>query len=262
MVISPRSNVVLWNAILFKTKFFIVSKQSSKIRIIMMRRILELIDDVRGRYADDSFFSNFEHSCQISDLKTIYYRAYNKALMVLDDESWQILKDKALQHYLDHRQGQKRQGFFNRLNEAFAYRYLVNKGFDDVRFIKEGKNKSPDIRFKVNNTQNFCEVKTICISNNEISQRSAGGTCHDSLIYVRLTHGFLNKFCYAINQARQQISSFGFNGLVYIIINFDDSALDNYNNYRKQLIELSKDHGFSNLFIKIGLLGNRRISIN
>jgi hypothetical protein len=95
--------------------------QHPEIRIKMMKRILELIVDVRRRDPNDRFFSNFEHSCQISEQKTKYYSAYNNALMVLDDESWQILKEKALQHYFDHpRKGQKKQGFFNQLNEAFA----------------------------------------------------------------------------------------------------------------------------------------------
>ncbi len=67
--------------------------------------------------------------------------------MMLDDESWHILKEKALQHYFDHRKSQKTQGFFNQLNEAFAYRYLVNKGFKNIRFIKEDKNKRPDIEY-------------------------------------------------------------------------------------------------------------------
>lgn len=181
--------------------------------------------------------------------------------MVLDDESLQILKDKALQHYLDHRNGQKKQGFFNQLNEAFAYRYLVSKGFDDVRFIEEGRQTSPDIRFTAHNTQNYCEVKTLGISNDEISRRGSG-TVYDGSVYVRLSDGFLNKFFDAVNTARQQIYASGSKGLVYIIIRFDDIALDYYQNYRKQLITFCKNQGFDSLFIKIGLLGNKRIVHN
>jgi hypothetical protein len=227
-----------------------------------MRRILELIADVKRRYPNDGFFSNFEPSCQLSELKTKYYQAYNKALKVIDDESWQILKDKALQHYMDHRGGQKKQGLFNQLNEAFAYQYLVSKGFDNVRFIREEqRQKSPDIRFKVRDKQNYCEVKTLCISNDEISQRSEIGKVHDGLVYINLNYGFLNKFCHAVNHARQQIASMGSNGLVYIVIRFDDMALDYYDNYRKQLLNFSKVCGFDNLFIKIGEVGKMRIFI-
>ena len=148
------------------------------------------------------------------------------------------------------------------MNEVFAYRYLVSKGFDNVRFIKEDNRKrSPDIRYKIHNVLKYCEVKTLGISNDEINRRNAEGVVHDSSVYITLDYGFLNKFCHAIKNAKKQICSFGIDGLVYIIIRFDDIALDNYNNYRKQLIEFSKAHGFENIFVKIGLLGNKRIYI-
>lgn len=178
--------------------------------------------------------------------------------MTLDDESWQILKHKALQHYLDHRKGQRKQGFFNQLNEAFAYRYLVNKGFKDVRFIREGKKKKPDIKFTFKNMQNYCEVKTLGLSNDEITRRSTM-IAYDGSVYLYLSNGFLNKFRDAVISARQQIHTLGPNGLIYMIILFDDIALDYYQNYRKQLITFSKKQGFDNLFIKIELRGKKRI---
>lgn len=223
----------------------------------MMRRIRELITDVRRQYPKDDFFSKFEHSCRISTAKRSSYRAYNKALMVLDDESWQILKEKALKHYLDHREGQKKQGFFNQLNEAFAYRYLLGKGFENVRFIKEGTGKSPDISF---NDQRYCEVKTLGISNDEMNRRSTQSV-YGGAVYASLSEGFLKKFKDHVNQAWKQIHAFGEKGFVFVIIRFDDIALDYYQDYRKQLIRFSEDQRFDNLFIKIGLLGNRRICI-
>lgn len=226
-----------------------------------MKRIHEIIGDLRHRYPHDDFFSTFEESCRISPGKKYYYRLYNKALMVLDDESWNILKNKAIQHYLDHRKGQRKQGFFNQLNEAFAYRYLVRRGFHDVRLIGEGARTSPDIRFVVHNTQNYCEVKTLGISDDEIDRRSSGNVI-DGAIYVSLNDGFLNKFCDAVATARKQIQAWGPDGLVYIIVSFDDIASDYYQNYRKQLIKLALNHGFENLFIKIGLRGNRSILHN
>jgi hypothetical protein len=223
-----------------------------------MSRIREIIGDLRNRYPGDDFFSSFEDSCRISPEKRGYYRTYNEALTVLDDESWKILKDKALTHYLDHRQGQKKQGFFNQLNEAFAYRYLVKRGFDDVRFIKEGRITSPDIRFFAYNSQSYCEVKTLGISNEEIDRRNSHEV-HDGSGYVSLGKGFLNKFSDAVTAARQQIYALGPNGLVYVIVRFDDIALDYYQNYRKRLITFCENQGFDNLFIKIGLRGSKRI---
>lgn len=226
-----------------------------------MRRIREIIAEIRKRYPRDEFFPNFEDSCRNIPDKRNSYRIYNGALMMLDDESWQILKCKALDHYMDHRKDQKKQGFFNQLNEAFAYRYLVKKGFKDVRFIKENNNKkSPDIRYSVHNTQSYCEVKTLGMSDEEIKRRNTMAV-FDSSDYEILKNGFLKKFRDAICTAKQQICAFGSTGLVYIIINFDDGTLDYYQNYKKQLIAFSQSHGFSNLFIKIGLRGNKSICI-
>jgi hypothetical protein len=226
-----------------------------------MKRIHEIIRDLRYRYPRDDFFSSFEDSCRISPEKRYYYCLYNKALMALDDVSWEILKDKALGHYLDHRKGQRKQGFFNQLNEAFAYRYLVRSGFGNVHLIKEGKRTSPDIAFAVHKTQNYCEVKTLGISDDEIGRR---GSCNviDGALYVALSDGFLNKLSDAVATAKKQIQAWGPNGLVYVIVLFDDIALDYYQTYRKQLIKFAQSRGLENLFIKMGLRGNRSILHN
>ncbi|MEN8264977.1 MAG: hypothetical protein ABFR82_16125 [Nitrospirota bacterium] len=226
-----------------------------------MRRIREIIIDIRHRYPNDDFFCDFEYSCRIEPTKKKNYLAYNKALMVLDEESWEILKNKASKHFLDHREGQRKQGFFNQLNEAFAYQYLVVKGFKNVRFVKEGNGISPDISFtNQRNEQSYCEVKTLGISNNEINRRSTQAV-YDGSVFVRMNEGFLNKFRDDVTQAWEQIHSLGEKGLVFIIIRFDDITLDYYQDYRKQLIRFCKDQGFQDLFIKIGLLGKRRISM-
>ncbi len=228
-----------------------------------MRRIRELVGDIRTHYPEDGFFSFFENTRRDYPRLWKTVLAYDRALMALDDTSWQILKNKALQHYLDHpRPGQKKQGFFNQLNEAFAYRYLINQGFTDVRFIEEEKNKSPDIRFMVHNTQAYCEVKTLGISDKEIDRRNRMTVFDPMEVYVKLSDGFLNKFSDAIDSAWRQINTKGAKGLVYILVLFDDSIrLDFYNDYRKHLICFCRIHGFENLFIKIGLEGNKRIDI-
>jgi hypothetical protein len=226
-----------------------------------MKRIPEIIGILRHRYPRDDFFSEFEESCRISAAKRYYYRLYDKALMTLDDDSWEILKDKAVRHYMDHRKGQRKQGFFNQLNEAFAYRHLVGSGFHDVHFIREGVCKSPDIRFAVDNTQSYCEVKTLGISDEEIRRRSSRKVINGAL-YVNLSAGFLNKFFEAVVTAQKQIAAWGATGLVYVMILFDDIAQDYYQNYRKQMIKFALDNGFDNLFIKVGLRGNRRILHN
>lgn len=226
-----------------------------------MRRIYEIVTDARKRYPRDDFFSSFESSCKAHPGKKRSYRTYNDALMMLDDESWRILKHKALDHYMDHRRGQKKQGFFNQLNEAFAYRYLVRKGYKDVRFLKEEKKKKcPDIRFTVRNIPSYCEVKTLGISDAEIDRRNTISVV-DGSEYAKLKDGFLNKFRDAVETARKQICASGSTGLVYIIIHFDDLALDHYPAHKKQLIAFASNHGFDDLFIKVGLHGSKSIRI-
>ncbi len=225
-----------------------------------MKRIIELISEIRNRYPEDDFFTDFESSCQISQTKKTHYRLYNTALMTLDVASWNILKTKSLQHYVDHRKGQRKQGFFNQLNEAFAYRYLFGSGVSGVRLIQEGKASMPDIGYTCNGVQMYCEVKSLGISNDEIVRRR-GGVVYNGAVHAKLDNGFINKFCDAVKQARRQIGSLGSDGLVYLIVSLDDITLDYYRTYRKQLIDTCRKNGFDNLFIKIGLFGNKRIRI-
>jgi predicted AAA+ superfamily ATPase len=114
------------------------------------------------------------------------FRAYERALSMLDDESWSILKNKALQHYYNHRQGQKKQGFFHQLNESFAYSHLVKQGFRHVRFLEEGKKRTPDIVYTDRGVRTYCEVKSLSISDEEIERRNAIA-CYDSSVYFCLS---------------------------------------------------------------------------
>ncbi len=110
------------------------------------------------------------------------------------------------------------------------------------------------------NAKSYCEVKTLGISNDEISRRGSGSV-HDGKVYYSLGEGCLNKFQLAVESAWTQIKELGPEGLVYILMRFDDIALDHYQNYRKQLMKFSKRQGFKNLYIKIGITGNKRICI-
>lgn len=225
-----------------------------------MKRIKELISSIGTRYPGDQFFADFDSSCEISKDKKSLYLLYEKALRSLDTESWGILKAKALRHYRDHREGQLKQGFFNQLNEAFAYRYLALSGASAVRFVPEGTKPTPDLSYVTNGAKMHCEVKTLGISNDEIDRRN-GGYAYGGAVYTMLDDGFLNKFSSAVLQARGQIGAFGTNGLVYVIVRPDDIALDHYSTYRKQLVSTCVENAFDDIFIKIGLRGNKRVCI-
>ncbi|ASQ90667.1 hypothetical protein CHL67_06760 [Prosthecochloris sp. GSB1] len=225
-----------------------------------MKRIREIIADIRNRYPTDDFFSDFEETYSISASKKKAYQAYGKVLNKLDEQSWKVLKEKALNQFKNHREGQRKQGFFNQLNEAFAYSYLANQRCKNISFLKEDGNMKPDIEYVFKNSKGYCEVKTLSISDLEIDRRGSLSVI-DGEVYCSLTDGFLNKFHEAICIAWEQINSLGKDGLVYLIVNFDDIALDHYKNYRQQLIRYCKKNEIRSVFIKIGYLGKKRISI-
>src|SRR5688572_4448791 len=102
-----------------------------------MRRVRELVSAVQSRYPDDHFFDRFLETCKEVPAKRKVYRSYEDAFRWLDDASWKTLKSKAVAHFQDHRAGQLKQGLFNQLNEALAYRYLIRQGYEQVRVLAE-----------------------------------------------------------------------------------------------------------------------------
>jgi hypothetical protein len=101
-------------------------------------------------------------------------------------------------------------------------------------------------------------VKTLCISDSEINERSSEKV-HDLRIDFDLSAGFLNKLRSSINLAWEQIHSRGEKGLVFILVRFDDPFLNNYGRYRKQLTEFCRSQDYVDLVIKGGHLGNKII---
>ncbi len=224
-----------------------------------MRRIWELVVTAKQMYPRDPFFDRFEESCRENPSKKKAYRTYDDALRVLDRESWQVLKTKALAHFRDHRTGQLKQGFFNQLNEAFAYRYLVRQGYRRVKLITEQGRRVPDLQYFDGGLLRHCEVKTIGISEEEISRRSSQGVFTNT--YLRLSEGFFKKLTDAIAKARSQIKEQGTSGLVYLLVLLDDIALDYYQDYRRQLAQFAQSNKIDDVHIKFGLRFNRHMRL-
>ena len=126
--------------------------------------------------------------------------------------------------------------------------------------MEEGKEKSPDISFIDRGTKGYCEVKTVGISDDEINRRSSHRV-YDCGAYFNLGIGFQNKLAADFDRAWEQIHSRGENGIVFIIVRFDDMVLDHYARYRRQLTDFCRLRGVENLVIKIGHRGNKIIRI-
>ncbi len=225
-----------------------------------MTRIRELISAVTKAYPEDRLFENFAESCRMDEAKKRYYQTYEDALRLLDSQSWQVLKDKAVKHFRDHRKGQRKQGFFNQLNEAFAYRHLVQRKYANVQMLSESQKSTPDIRYFESGRVKHCEVKTLGISDEEI-QRRRPGPAYDGIVYTRLGDGFFTKFRKDFEIARTQINAQGAGGLVYLVVLCDDWSLAYYNEYRQQLVSYCRERDIHDVYIKVGLRGNRRVRI-
>lgn len=208
-------------------------------------------------HPSDNFFEGVLAKIRVSKQARAYYASYDRALAELDSASLEELSRKAIAHFGDHRLGQLKQGFFHQLNEAFAYRHLVRLGYTNVTVLKEGRSKQPDISYTGGNQQLFCEVKTIGISEDEIGRR---GSSHFFIRdYHRLSDGFLNKLDHDLRRAQEQIRARGENGLVYVVVTFDDFTMSYYPQHRRQLREFLRLNTVKNVFIKAGIFGTRGI---
>jgi len=181
------------------------------------------------RCPGDGFFVGVSKTLSIEPDARKYYLAYEQALSTIDQESWETLQEKAIAHFIDHREGQQKQGFFNQLNDAFAYEYLIKEGCKDVRVLREGKGIQSDIEYTKNSEKCFCEVKTMGISDAEIEWRAASRVNPQvRSSFQELFGGFLRKLKSALDTAGRQIKARGGTGLIYIVVHFDDIAFDDY----------------------------------
>lgn len=220
-----------------------------------MKRITELVNEVRRKHPKDDFLSNFESSCEENPLKRNFYRSYERALASLDEESWLILKEKAINHFRDHRPGQLKTGFFNQLNEAFAYSYLVDYGFANVKFLREGRFQQADLGFVKEDRPGLCEVKSIGISDDEISRRSSNEYI-DSSVNSSLSPEFLTKLNSTIDSAKPQIAAYPDTSFVYVVIEFDDFTRDFLADYRAQLETFVSTYPTRNLILQVDRFGS------
>lgn len=232
-----------------------------------MHRVRELIHEVRLEHPADSFFNDFEVNLKSSRHFRIQYAAYDRAMRKLDDASWQFLKRKAIVHFPgckpggSQRPGQLKQDFFNHLNEAFAYEFLVRSGRSSVRFVEKNNETHPDIAYQEHGTERYCEVKTMGISDDEIGRRSSERVV-DRSDYRQLSVGFLSKLDKDLLHAGNQIASQGGTGLVYVVVRLDDFTLTHYATYRAQLVKFLRLHSAPEVFVRVGITSHRRIYKN
>lgn len=203
-----------------------------------MPRFHELVEELEKQFPTDWWIVSRRESARILDENSFPQIAiYERALCALDDDSWAILSEKVRKVFSEHRNDRGKNQFFNLLNEALAYEHLILEGFNSVRLLQANlKNKSPDLCYSTDSETRYCEVKTIGVSDEELA-RTKSEEAFSSAVYSSLNHKFFAKLCSTISTAKKQIEAVKGNGLVYLIIHFDDFVLDHYETYKNQITE-------------------------
>ena len=228
-----------------------------------MNRVRDLISAIRAANPSDPFFFNFEPSLKTHPLKRGYYDSYEAAFSYLDDSSWTNLRSKAVAHFHESRPKQVKGPLFDQLNDAFAYRWLVNRGFSQVTVLPEDRHatqRSPDISFYCSGKQFACDVKTLNVSNNELDRRRAPPKYYDwSTTFRELHPTFFKKIDDAVANGTEQIRTRCENGLVFILVHSDDYLSTFYREHRVRIASHLRTFRHIAVVVKFGVVGRRRI---
>lgn len=198
-----------------------------------------------------------------------HYESYARAIETLDAKAWEVLRQKAIRNFKSDTRARGKQAFFDHLNEAFAFRFLVQKGYKSVTFVPEDENlkkkgersKTPDLRFVHAQLDRYCEVKTLNVSD-EQRKRYKSTEVYDGSVYFELSTNFHSKLADDISKALDQFRSFGSDGIVYLVVHADDAALDYLGTYKKQIADFVRQE-FPNVevFVKFGVYGRRHLHV-
>ena len=228
-----------------------------------MRYLQELVAAVRTAHPGDNFFRNFKTSLARHPLKRKYFEVYERALQCLDENSWGNLRTKAVDHFHESRGRQLKAPFFDQLNDAFAYRWLVHNGFSNVTILSENRypksrEKRPDLTFCMLGRLYACDVKTIGVSDAELDRRQSAPTYYDRSNYQVLAPGFFKKIDDAIEKGAEQIVQCADAGLIFIVVHGDDFTSTFHAEHRAQLTRHLRKHAVP-VLVKFGVHGQRRI---
>jgi hypothetical protein len=235
------------------------------IRFRNMHRLKLLLTELRSKFPDDSYLRDHDGIIKESLVLSRIHDSYERVLATLDVGAWEVLRNKAMQNFTHHESARGKQAFFDHLNEAFAYRFLLRSGCSCISFIEEpatqkkkgGQVRSPDLRFMQDGVVRYCEVKTINVSDNQLARDSSFDRAYDSSIFD-LHRPFFAKLGATVCKALSQFEHFDGKGLVYLLIHSDDRALDDLETQKAQIANFMNTHfpGID-VFAKFGVPGRR-----
>jgi hypothetical protein len=204
-------------------------------------RFFELKDLLTDSGHPGAYFRDFEDRLRDPSCFATF-AIWEKELQGLDPVAWASLKKKATP-YLKRRdkKGRGWQQLFDFLGEASGYRYLrAFEGCSIVRFVPESSGRTPDLEGVRDRERVLCDVKTINISEIEVSARRSPPSLRT--VSNQLDGKFFGKLDSTIASAKDQLQSYDPNGdaqhLAYINICFDDF----FSLYKDEYLRQIKEH--------------------
>jgi len=199
-------------------------------------RIYEMYDLTSRLATSDACFQDLDRSLAEKPQKLRQYRLLERDLSSLNLEAWSFLKSEVtpLLAVRDKRRGWE--PLFNKLNQAKAYNHLKACGYNNIRFVPESSNETPDLEAYKSDTRVLCEVKTINVSDIEIKRRAKRSIFN---VNTQLDIGFFDKLASDLGKAWSQMTTYdadpAVKKLAYVIVNFDDSLHEYSDCYREQI---------------------------
>jgi hypothetical protein len=190
-------------------------------------RVYELRDLITRPTASTAYFQDFDNSLGDEPSKMKVWRAREREFQRLDPDAWEFLKGEALPYLMKKDpNGRGWEQLIAILNQTRAHNFLVDAGCSAVRFIpRSGKDgvETPDLEARENDKKVLCEVKTINVSDAEVSRRRNGAV---GSTVVDLNVGFFNKLMSDLRKAKEQMDSYDNSAIArriaYVVPNFDD----------------------------------------
>lgn len=210
-------------------------------------RVYELFDLIDDRANPNAYGQNFESSIRKETSKRRFWKAREKELQLLDQRSWDFLKNEVVSYLTARDQrGRGWEQLFNILNQARAHNYLRDISCVDVTFIppkSKDRVKRPDLEAIMDSNIVICEVKTINVSEQQAEAKQFG-LVSETLPY--LEPGFFRKLDNNLEKAKGQMQSYcddaGAKHICFMVINFDDLFGEYKNNYYEQIDKYLAEH--------------------
>ncbi len=205
-----------------------------------------------------NYFATFHEDLKKPCAQPLYERL-EEELEQLDSDAWWGFKQKVLRYItiIDSRRGYSQ--LFDFFNEAKGYLYLKSEGCEEIRFIPEETNGTPDLIARCGGSVCLLEVKTVNKSKDEINIIKANS--ERPVVRMQVIEGRLGlddslkrRITRKINKAKKQLMSYVCDGIqrriVYLIIHLDIALASDSRN-RDELVAYIDEQGDEQIEVRL-----------